>query len=506
MLELELDEEASVRGSMIEKTEAWLRETDRVGSTPHTRRDGGREGQRPMTPDTTDGKEAVGGACQTPAKKNSGGDKIPWRPSQPPTPGSSGVPPSYDRTWKIDQEAALEREYTEWRRAMEESITQHRERQCKNENSIKENANGGKEMVGVIGEFPLTPSQKAAREATSRELPVFTGAIEQWPLFIASYERSTKTCGFTEEENLLRLQKALKGPALDSVDHLLYFPEGLSEAMDILRTEYGRPELIVESLVDKVKRMPPPRADKLETIAAFGKAVRKMCGTIRISGLQEYNCNVTLLKELSAKLPPERRLEWARFKVDLPRVTVDDFGSWIWEIGHAASRETNPFAMPREFDVANQHNVQQRSAPQRSSLQYGAPQRSSLQHSAPQRKPHNAYMNTHNAEPKRERRCTLCHDTCASLADYVWHETGRIREGVARRGLCTTCLYAHKGKCFIKTVCGVDGCLLRHHALLHQTIPATHTTQLEHCNTHASNNKDTLLRYVPVIISGNGKQ
>uniref|UniRef100_A0A182ND71 Solute carrier family 3 member 2 N-terminal domain-containing protein n=1 Tax=Anopheles dirus TaxID=7168 RepID=A0A182ND71_9DIPT len=35
---------------------------------------------------------------------------------------------------------------------------------------------------------------------------------------------------------------------------------------------------------------------------------------------------------------------------------------------------------------------------------------------------------------------------------------------------------------------------------------ATHTTQLEHCNTHASNNKDTLLRYVPVIISGNGKQ
>uniref|UniRef100_A0A182NQ52 Uncharacterized protein n=1 Tax=Anopheles dirus TaxID=7168 RepID=A0A182NQ52_9DIPT len=89
------------------------------------------------------------------------------------------------------------------------------------------------------------------------------GAIEQWLIFIANYEQSTAVCGFSDEENLLRLQKALRGPALDSVGHLLYFLATLSKAIAILRSEYGRPDLIVDGLINK-----------------------------------DYDCNVTLLQEL----------------------------------------------------------------------------------------------------------------------------------------------------------------------------------------------------------------
>ena len=57
----------------------------------------------------------------------------------------------------------------------------------------------------------LNQEQVCSRQVIPRELPVFNGKPEEWPLFIRSYENSTKLCGFTNDENLLRLQRALRG-------------------------------------------------------------------------------------------------------------------------------------------------------------------------------------------------------------------------------------------------------------------------------------------------------
>uniref|UniRef100_A0A182PWS1 Uncharacterized protein n=1 Tax=Anopheles epiroticus TaxID=199890 RepID=A0A182PWS1_9DIPT len=231
----------------------------------------------------------------------------------------------------------MEREYAEWRHAVEDSIKEHRAKRSIRPYNTGAMAAARAAPYGANSTvvptpvqrassgIPLTPSQKAARDNTPKELPVFSGLVEQWPMFITAFERSTATCGFTDDENLLRLQQALRGPALESVDHMLLLPDGLTEVLDILRTEYGRPDLIVDSLVDKVRRLPPVIAERLDTLANFGKAVRKLCATIRASGLEDYDCNVALLKELVAKLPAERRLEWARYKVKLTRKTVGEF-------------------------------------------------------------------------------------------------------------------------------------------------------------------------------------
>lgn len=39
----------------------------------------------------------------------------------------------------------------------------------------------------------LSRSQLAARQAVAKELPTFAGASEEWPLFIATYESTTRT-------------------------------------------------------------------------------------------------------------------------------------------------------------------------------------------------------------------------------------------------------------------------------------------------------------------------
>lgn len=56
-----------------------------------------------------------------------------------------------------------------------------------------------------------------ARQVLGKDLPVFNGKAEEWATFISSFENTTKECGFTDVENLGRLQKCLKGEAHESV-------------------------------------------------------------------------------------------------------------------------------------------------------------------------------------------------------------------------------------------------------------------------------------------------
>ncbi|XP_049300487.1 uncharacterized protein LOC125774271 [Anopheles funestus] len=327
-----------------DRMEGWLQDTERLGMTAPKRTAAAMatEDRRVHHPSTlVSSPDGYGTRVLQPSSSTMADNLRRWRPFDATMAAS---PPGYDHTVAIDQAAALDQEYADWRRAVDESLATHREAQRRQQEKYGEAATGergvsfqmAKPLNVTLGDDILTVRQKAARKIVSRELPTFSGVPEQWPMFYASYQRSSAACGFDDQENLLRLQRALRGPALESVDHILLMPSGLQKALDILRSEYGRPGLIVESLIQKVRKMPAPRAESLETIAAFGKGVQKMCATIQISGLRQYDCDVALLDELAAKLPPERLLEWARYKVQLPEATVSEFGKWIGEIATAA--------------------------------------------------------------------------------------------------------------------------------------------------------------------------
>lgn len=64
----------------------------------------------------------------------------------------------------------------------------------------------------------LSRSQLAARQAVAKELPNFLGC---------TYENTTRMCGYSEEDNLLRLQRSLKGKAVEAVRSRLLYPAGL---------------------------------------------------------------------------------------------------------------------------------------------------------------------------------------------------------------------------------------------------------------------------------------
>jgi len=86
-------------------------------------------------------------------------------------------------------------------------------------------------------------------------------------MFISTFEHSTSAAGFSHVENMLRLQKWLKGRAREIMKDKLLLPSLVPEVMSTLKMFFGRPEHILERIIDKVRKLAPPK-EKLESIRA----------------------------------------------------------------------------------------------------------------------------------------------------------------------------------------------------------------------------------------------
>lgn len=167
------------------------------------------------------------------------------------------------------------------------------------------------EMRSGVG--VLSSQQIAARQVVGKELPTFNGSPTVWPMFITSYDQSTAACGFSNAENLVRLQLYLTGHAREAVQSRLLLPANVPHVVDTLRTLYGRPVLLIRSLHEKIKRTPGPRYDRPETILEFGLVVQNFVDHLQAAQQEDHLSNPMLLQELVEKLPGSMRMDWATF-------------------------------------------------------------------------------------------------------------------------------------------------------------------------------------------------
>ena len=197
-------------------------------------------------------------------------------------------------------------------------------------------------QANVFSAFDPSQMQYTVRHGgvRLRDLPTFAGNPEEWPMFLSSFEYTTEEYVYSDVDNLDRLQKALKGKALESVRCLLMHPSNVPNVISTLKMLYGRPEIIVHSLVNKVRAMPAPKQDRLDTLIDFGIAVQNLCATITATGLDEYMFNVALLYELTERLPSSLKLNWGCHQMNLGRVTLSSFNDWLNHLVQAASLVT----------------------------------------------------------------------------------------------------------------------------------------------------------------------
>ncbi|GBP03412.1 hypothetical protein EVAR_71356_1 [Eumeta japonica] len=196
----------------------------------------------------------------------------------------------------------------------------------------------GQPLPTVTSMVP-TPEQLAARQSFPKQLPNFNGDPDEWPLFISSFENSTKLAGYTDAENLIRLQLALKGKAREMVKNKLLLPQMVPEILRTLRMCFGKPEYILERAISRAKAFPPIK-DKLEMLIEFAICVQNICSTMEGCQMHSHLNNPLLVKELVDKLPNSHKLNWAMCIKDTRVPVVKSFSDWLYNLAEAASSVT----------------------------------------------------------------------------------------------------------------------------------------------------------------------
>ncbi|XP_058817154.1 uncharacterized protein LOC131680459 [Topomyia yanbarensis] len=340
----------------------------------------------------------------------------------------------------------------------------------------------------------LNRSQIAARQAMSKDLPEFSGSPEDWPLFYSMFNTSTQMCGFSNEENMLRLRKCLRGKALEAVRCRLLHPSNVSGVLSTLKMLYGRPEAIVQAIIGKVRGLPSLNIEKLETVVNFALTVENLVATIQACEVSDFVYNVSLRYELVERLPPTLT----------PNLL--DFSSWLYSMADDASAiMTTPSQDQRPRTSRKDTFLNYHSATDSEGMRPTRP----------------VQKVTFVLEKSSSVQCIVCKGSCSSLtnckrfAEFSCESRWAV---VRERKRCRKCLRKHNGSCNKQKICGTDGCSYLHHPLLHTSKgqynkksassnePSTVVGQNNEttCNVHQGQS-EVLFRVVPVILYGPSK-
>lgn len=315
-------------------------------------------------------------------------------------------------------------------------------------------------------------------------------------MFISSYEQSTISCGYSNAENLVRLQRCLTGRARDAVRSRLLLPASVPQVMNTLRTLYGRPELLIRSLLETIRNTPGPRYDRPESILEFGLTVQNFVDHLQAAQQADHLSNPMLMQELVEKLPGPMRMDWATFKSQRLRVTVLTFGEFMEKLVRAASEVS--------FELPGYHKVPRNEKPR-------PKDKAVVQTHASEDSPSDKPASRTGNPRKTVRTCGSCNQEGHRVAECVKFKQLNMEERwkfVTDKGFCRTCLNNHgKWPCKSWKGCGIEGCRLKHHTLLHSNSnpsSSSHSVNIS-SNQLSSGEAQPLFRILPVVLYGKEK-
>ncbi|XP_065095608.1 uncharacterized protein LOC135717445 [Ochlerotatus camptorhynchus] len=340
-----------------------------------------------------------------------------------------------------------------------------------------------------------TQQQLAARQSLAKELPRFSGDPADWPIFISNYRYTTEACGFSDGENMLRLQRCLTGPALETVRSRLVLPAAVPQVIETLRMRFGRPELLINSLLSKVREIPAPKSDRLEGLIDFGMAVQALCDHIEAANERAHLSNPSLLQELVTKLPADQRMMWAGYKRGFDHVDLKTFGDYMASVVQDATsvvtfepegKRGSARDRPKSKGFVNAHAVESAGS-------------SGVSSSESRESPKQFDCLNCNKSGHRVRDCEVFKKLDI---DDRWR---RVRALL----LCQNCLFNHgRRACRGRKTCDIEGCQFRHHPLLHsqrgppKLSAPTPRVQVADNHTHHHAMSSKLFRIIPVILHG----
>lgn len=292
---------------------------------------------------------------------------------------------------------------------------------------------------GARAEYQMRYEQRRLHD-----LPIFSGKPEEWPMFSSTYINTTRAYGYSQLENVTRLQKSLVGNAKQAVECLLIHPQHVDMAMGRLEALYGRPEQLVRSQIRRARELPNITEERIVELVPFATSVQNLAMFLDAPSTQYHLIDPTLLEELVRKLPMARRMAWAAEAARLGyHPSITDFARWVTGIADLIGLVS--------------YDADQAAPPSKAA-------------GKPANRRHVLLSVSREAE-RETMECVSCggdHDLerCDELAKMNVDDRWAV---VRAKGVCYGCLqYGHiLPSCDRKRQCGLDGCGQWHHRKLH---------------------------------------
>lgn len=96
-----------------------------------------------------------------------------------------------------------------------------------------------------------------SRLATSKDLPLYYGDPLEWIQFREAFYESSRVCKYSDNENVWRLRKCLRGDAKDAAAALLMGASSPHDIIETLELRFGRPENVMRHVISQLKKLSP---------------------------------------------------------------------------------------------------------------------------------------------------------------------------------------------------------------------------------------------------------
>ncbi|XP_063635689.1 uncharacterized protein LOC134806062 [Cydia splendana] len=341
-----------------------------------------------------------------------------------------------------------------------------------------------------------------ARLVTSKDLPLYFGDPMEWLQFKDAYEETTLRCKFSDSENVGRLRKCLRGDAKEAVVSMLSGKTDPKIIMQTLGLRFGHPEVIINKIVNQIKKLQPLSQAYHNEIVVFATKIKNFAVTARSIDQADYLRSPELINTVLSKCPS---------------VLINRWGDYVYE--HLYESKRSKFEHLSDF--LELEAVKAASAGV--SHIYSQADKNKKQHEERRGTQHPVLLMTDT------EKCNFCKISSHQLPDCPRFKRAMRRDRwryVRFSKLCFKCLISqHDKQTCPAAACNVDDCGQDHHKLLHW-LPKnknglsenyvnfidsefavqsnqTETADLsDYVNNINNNNKTVLLKVVSLVVHG----
>ena len=174
----------------------------------------------------------------------------------------------------------------------------------------------------LVGLFKELLCEMHSNSLPKLEIEPFSGEPEQFYTFLCSFRQEVEAKVADPHKRLSYLLHYCRGPAKDAIRHCVLLPSAtcFATAMDILRSQFGRPSQIIQAVTENMFTGPPIRHDDVEGLQRLLRQMRS--GSITLSQLgriADLDCTVNILR-IVRRLPKVLQNKWAEVAESLTSV------------------------------------------------------------------------------------------------------------------------------------------------------------------------------------------